>query len=79
MDTIDLHGVKHGDVASIIIDACSKLDIPFVVITGKSVMMKRIVRFAAEKQDLQARDHICNPGRMIIYEEKSRWKNTGKH
>lgn len=66
MKVIDLHGVKHEDVSSIIIDACSKYEIPFVVITGKSSRMKRIVSFAAAKFKLSIRDSIDNPGRVIV-------------
>ena len=46
---IDLHCVKHQDVKDIMIDACSKRDTPFVVITGNSSIMKRIVSFAVAK------------------------------
>jgi len=63
---IDLHGIKHEDVTSVMIDACSKYDIPFVVITGQSSRMKRIVRFAVAKFNLSARDAIDNPGRLIV-------------
>ena len=69
MKTIDLHGVRHEEVTDIIIDACSKFDIPFMVITGKSSRMKRIVRFAAAKFSLSVRDTIGNPGRVIVEDE----------
>jgi hypothetical protein len=63
---IDLHGVRHEDVTGIIIEACSERDVPFIVITGKSSQMKRIVSFAAAKFNFTARDVIDNPGRVII-------------
>lgn len=69
MKTIDLHGVKHEDVTNIIIEACSKYDVPFIVITGKSSQMKRIVSFAAAKFNFLVRDAIDNPGRVIIDEK----------
>ncbi len=68
MKTIDLHGIKHEHVADIIIDACAKYDIPFVVITGRSEQMKRIVSFAAAKFKLAIRDTVDNPGRVVVYE-----------
>jgi hypothetical protein len=66
MEVIDLHGVRHEDVTDVIIEACSRCEIPFVVITGKSSRMKRIVSFAAAKFKLSIRDTIDNPGRVII-------------
>lgn len=68
MKTIDLHGIKHEHVTDVIIDACAKYDIPFVVITGRSEQMKRIVSFAAAKFRLSVRDTVDNPGRVIVYE-----------
>jgi|TARA_R110001583_G_scaffold16234_5_gene66147 hypothetical protein len=66
MQTIDLHGISHDDVTDIIIKACSEHEIPFIVITGKSARMKRIVSFAAKKFNLEVRDTIDNPGRVVI-------------
>jgi hypothetical protein len=66
---IDLHGVKHEDVTDIMIDACSKRDTPFVVITGNSSIMKRIVSFAVAKFGLEAKEMLGNPGRLIIQEK----------
>ena len=68
MKSIDLHGVKHENVTNIIIEACAAYDTPFIVITGKSTQMKRIVSFAAAKFRLSVRDTINNPGRVIVYE-----------
>ena len=70
MKVIDLHGIKHEHVTDVIIDACSKYDIPFVVITGRSEQMKRIVSFAAAKFGLSVRDTVDNPGRVIIHEDR---------
>ncbi len=68
MQTLDLHGVKHQDVEKVMIDACSKYDIPFLVITGNSGQMKHLVQQAVKQFDLGARDLINNPGRMMIDE-----------
>ena len=70
MTTIDLHGVRHEDVTNIIVTACSKHETPFVVITGKSAQMKRIVSFAAAKFGFSVRDSINNPGRVVIDEDQ---------
>ena len=63
---IDLHGVRHGDVTDIVIDACSKHQVPFIIITGNSARMKRVVALAAAKFGLVIRDAIDNPGRVIV-------------
>ena len=68
MKVIDLHGVRHEDVTDIIIEACSEHEAPFIVITGKSGRMKRIVSFAAAKSGFVVRDAINNPGRVVLYE-----------
>ena len=68
MQTVDLHGMRHKDVSDAIVRCCSEYDIPFVVITGQSSRMKRIVAFAAAKFKLSVRDTIDNPGRVIVYE-----------
>tara|TARA_B100000287_G_C20002775_1_gene531291 strand:- start:89 stop:301 length:213 start_codon:yes stop_codon:yes gene_type:complete len=65
---IDLHGFKHENVTDFIIEACAKYDPPFIVITGKSTQMKKIVSFAAARFKLSVRDTIDNPGRVIVYE-----------
>ena len=70
MKSVDLHGVRHKDVSDIMVRCCSEYDIPFVVITGKSLQMKRIVDAVAAKFGLKVRDVINNPGRVIIYEER---------
>lgn len=68
MKLIDLHGIRHADVESILIDACSKYEIPFIVITGKSQKMKEVVARAVTHFGLHIRDSVDNPGRIIIYE-----------
>jgi hypothetical protein len=70
MKVIDLHGIRHEDVTNIIIDACTKREIPFIVITGRSDRMKRIVSFAAAKFSLSVRDTVNNPGRVVVDESR---------
>ena len=66
MKTIDLHGIKHREVSDIMTRCCNEYDTPFIVITGKSSQMKRIVSAIAESLGFQARDSINNPGRLVI-------------
>ena len=68
MKTIDLHGVRHENVGDIIISICTTEEIPFIVITGKSAAMKKLVSSAAKSMGLSVRDTIDNPGRVIVYE-----------
>jgi len=68
MKAIDLHGIKHENVEDTIINACVSLDVPFLVITGKSGSMKSLVASAAKLMGLNVRDTIDNPGRVIVYE-----------
>ena len=68
MKVIDLHGVRHKDVSDIITKCCTDYDDPVVVITGNSPQMKRIVAAVAETFNLNVRDTIDNPGRVVIDE-----------
>ena len=70
MKMFDLHGVKHSDVTDIMIDVCSKYAPPFIVITGKSGQMKRIVSFAVSKFGFEAHDDVGNFGRVVIRESR---------
>ena len=69
MRKIDLHGIRHANVEAIIIDACTG-SIPFIVVTGHSIEMKRLVADAAKIMGLITRDAIDNPGRVIIDENR---------
>ena len=68
-NVIDLHGTKHADVQRVIEEACSTCEIPFMVITGKSNSMKRLVADIVASFGLFARDAIDNPGRILIDEK----------
>tara|TARA_B100000700_G_C15062356_1_gene866759 strand:- start:1871 stop:2083 length:213 start_codon:yes stop_codon:yes gene_type:complete len=70
MKTVDLHGVRHKDVSDIISRCCNDFDVPFIVITGKSSQMKRIVLAVAEHFGLTMRDAIDNPGRVVVDENR---------
>ena len=66
MKEIDLHGVRHREVSDLITRSCIEEDVPFVVITGKSDQMKRIVSAVVKTFGLSARDAIDNPGRIVV-------------
>ena len=68
MAVIDMHGVRHDSVEDVIVDACSKYSAPFIVITGNSLKMKKLVAHAVKQFGLTARDLINNPGMMMIDE-----------
>tara|TARA_B100000287_G_C20099303_1_gene569680 strand:+ start:307 stop:522 length:216 start_codon:yes stop_codon:yes gene_type:complete len=70
MNIIDLHGIRHKDVSCIITNKCIEYEEPFIVITGISHTMKKIVAAIAKTFDLSVRDTIDNPGRIIVYEER---------
>ena len=66
MQSVDLHGIKHVEVSDIIIECCMTYDIPFIVITGQSPEMKRIVQRVANDYNLKVRDSVINPGRVVV-------------
>ena len=68
MEIVDLHGYRHREVSAVMSKSCNECDIPFVVITGKSSQMKKIVAAIAASFGLITRDTIDNPGRVIIDE-----------
>ncbi len=70
MQSVDLHGIRHSEVPDIIIECCAMYDTPFVVITGNSNRMKRIVRDTAAQFNLKVKDAINNPGRVVISESR---------
>ena len=70
MTVIDLHGVKHEHVECIIHGVCVEHPVPFIVITGNSPQMKRIVAAVAKTFDLSVRDAIDNPGRVVVDESR---------
>lgn len=66
---IDLHGLRHEQVAAILIDACSKHKTPFIVVTGHSRKMKSIVENVVDKYfNLKVREMISNEGCLIVEE-----------
>ena len=70
MKAIDLHGVRYQQVSEIITKCCCEYDTPFIVITGKSPQMKRIVAAVADNFGFSVRDTIDNPGRVVVDESR---------
>ena len=71
MKKIDMHGIRHVNVADVLAEACSSYETPFVVVTGRSILMKSVVAEAVTPFGLRVRDHVTNPGRVIVYDASS--------
>ena len=70
MKVIDLHGVRHKDVYGMIEKPCLEDDIPFVVVTGKSDTMKKIVTQIVATFGLHTKEKLGNSGRLIVCESR---------
>ena len=71
MQIVDLHGVSHRDVYGMIEKPCVDGDIPFVVITGKSNTMKKIVSQIVATFGLSTKEKLGNSGRLIVCEDET--------
>ena len=70
MKVVDLHGVRYGDVYSMLENLCIEGDYPFVVITGNSRIMKNVVEKVVVEFGLEACEKLGNQGRLIINESR---------
>ena len=70
MKELDLHGVSHRDVYRLLEKYYMDGQVPFIVITGKSTTMKKIVFQIADSFGLEAKEKWGNPGRMVINESR---------
>ena len=70
MKVIDLHGVRHKDVYGLLEKQCVDDDTPFVVVTGKSNTMKKIVIQIVKTFGLHAKEKLGNSGRLVISESR---------
>ena len=70
MKVIDLHGIRHKDVYGLLEKPCVEDDIPFVVITGKSDTMKKIVTQIVATFGLHTKEKLGNSGRLIVCESR---------
>ncbi len=66
MMIIDLHGVRHKDVYFLLEKPCINGDLPFIVVTGKSSMMKKIVTQVVASFGLHTQEKLLNSGRLIV-------------
>tara|TARA_B100001113_G_scaffold340112_1_gene324006 strand:- start:1091 stop:1303 length:213 start_codon:yes stop_codon:yes gene_type:complete len=67
---IDLHGIRHKDVYGLLEKPCVDDDIPFIVITGKSDTMKKIVTQIVATFGLHTKEKLGNSGRLIVCESR---------
>ena len=70
MKVIDLHGVRHEDVYRKLEKPCIEGETPFIVVTGKSDTMKRVVAEVVETFGLFAKEKLGNSGRLIVCESR---------
>jgi len=70
MKVVDLHGVRHKDVYGLLEKPCVDDDVPFIVVTGKSNTMKKIVIEIVATFGLYAREKLDNSGRLVVYESR---------
>ena len=70
MKVIDLHGVRHKDVYGLLEKPCVEDDVPFIVITGKSDTMKKIVTQIVATFGLHTKEKLGNSGRLIVCESR---------
>ena len=70
MMVIDLHGVRHKDIYGLLEKPCVNDEVPFIVVTGKSDTMKKIVTQIVATFGLYAKDKLGNSGRMVVCESR---------
>ncbi len=70
MRVIDLHGVRHKDVYGLLEKPCVDDDVPFIVITGNSDTMKKIVTQIVATFGLHTKERLGNSGRLVVCESR---------
>ena len=72
MVEIDLHGLKHEEVEdtleSLLISYYNLNSFPIRVITGHSLMMKKLLNIAVNNQKFNMKEELHNSGATIVYE-----------
>ena len=66
MTVIDLHGIRHKDVYYKLESPCVDGELPFMVVTGHSSTMKKIVEEIVSSFGLKVHEKVGNPGRLIV-------------
>lgn len=64
--TIDLHGVKHAQVESMVEEFVLLNKMPVRIITGHSEKMKSIVRMVLERHHFQYMECLGNSGMILV-------------
>ena len=70
MKVIDLHGVRYKDIYSLLERPCVEDDVPFIVVTGHSDSMKKIVEMIVATFGLYTHEQMGNKGRLVICESR---------
>ena len=68
MKIVNLHGIRHKDVYGLLERLCVEDDTPFIVVTGKSNTMKKIVTQIVANFGLHTKEKLGNSGRLIVCE-----------
>ena len=72
MVEIDLHGLKHREVEdtleSMLVSYYNLDNFPIRVITGHSLVMKKLLSTAVDNQRFNIREDYSNSGATIVYE-----------
>ena len=72
MVEIDLHGLKHKEVEdtleSMLVSYYNMGNFPIRVITGHSLIMKKLLNTAVDNQKFSMREELHNSGATIVYE-----------
>lgn len=66
MTVIDLHGIRHKDVYYKLERPCVDGELPFIVVTGHSSTMKKIVEQIVSSFGLEVQEKLGNSGRLIV-------------
>lgn len=76
MKTLDLHGVKHEDVETQVVDFATKNSVPFKIITGNSNRMKQLVTQVLTRFKLEAHEEsYYNLGSLIVIEPYKKFES----
>ena len=70
MKIINLEGKRHRDIYFLLERPCTEKEVPFVVITGNSKTMKKIVKEVASTFGLLTQEKIGSSERVIICESR---------
>jgi len=74
--TLDLHGVKHEDVETQVVDFATKNSVPFKIITGNSNRMKQLVTQVLTRFKLEAHEEsYYNLGSLIVIEPYKKFES----